>query len=82
VHQIPTIPPGPSQFPTGGSSVGISFMVLYDRCFLVLRRETALLCHGGSRMIKSKRELLSVYVAKAEDAEGKVSRINDDRAGK
>jgi hypothetical protein len=32
-------------------------------------------------MIKSKRELLSVYVANAEDAEGKVSRINDERAG-
>jgi hypothetical protein len=75
------MPPGLSQFPTGGSSVRISFMVLYERFFFVLRRETALLCHGGSRMIKSKRELLSVYVVNAEDAEGKVSRTNDDRAG-
>lgn len=55
--------------------------VLYERCFLVFSRETALLCHGGSRMMTSKRDVLRVYDVNVEEAEGNVSRIKEDREG-
>lgn len=75
------IPPGANQFPAGGNCVKVFPIVLYDKFFFVFRRETALLCHGGSRMIKSNRDVLRVYVVNADDAEGNVSSIKADRAG-
>jgi hypothetical protein len=40
-----------------------------------------LLYHGGSRMIKSNRELVRVYEVNPDEADGNVSVMNEERAG-
>lgn len=81
VHHTPTIPPDASQFPTGGSWTNKLSIVVYDISFLVLRRATELLYHGGSRMIKSNRELVRVYEVNPDEADGNASMMNEERAG-